>query len=87
MRINSGATKARCRPFMLMSARIKSDGLAMSALLPLYPRKPTFIVSGGMSTGDMDRCRERALCQPKKSRPKAAFRSQMWIDFGGMQSI
>src|SRR6266403_3838028 len=24
------------------------DGLAMSALLPLYPRKPTFIVRGGM---------------------------------------
>jgi hypothetical protein len=25
------------------------DALAMSALLPLYPRKPTFIVRGGMS--------------------------------------
>jgi len=29
--------------------RVKSDGLAMSALLPLYPRKPTFFVRGGMS--------------------------------------
>jgi hypothetical protein len=28
---------------------VKSDGLAMSALLPLYPRKPTFNVRGGMS--------------------------------------
>ena len=27
---------------------VKSDGLAMSALLPLYPRKPTFIARGGM---------------------------------------
>jgi len=28
---------------------VKRDGLAMSALLPLHPRKPTFIVRGGMS--------------------------------------
>jgi hypothetical protein len=26
-----------------------SDGLAMSALLPLYPRKQTFVVRAGMS--------------------------------------
>jgi hypothetical protein len=35
--------------------RVKSDGLAMSALLPLYPRKPTFIARGGMS----EKCHER----------------------------
>jgi hypothetical protein len=28
---------------------VKRDGLAMSALLPLYSREPTFIVRGGMS--------------------------------------
>ena len=36
-------------------SRVKSDGLAMSALLPLYPRKPTFIVRGGMS----QKCQQR----------------------------
>ncbi len=29
--------------------RVKSDGSAMSALLPLHPPKPTFIVRFGMS--------------------------------------
>src|SRR6185369_164034 len=35
--------------------RVKSDGLAMSALLPLYPRKPTFFVRGGMSQKGQNR--------------------------------
>jgi hypothetical protein len=37
-------TPRGARPF-----RVNRDGLAMSALLPLYPREPTFIARGGMS--------------------------------------
>ena len=43
---------ATCRPhwrIVRCPSRVKSDGLAMSTLLPLYPCKPTFIVSVGMS--------------------------------------
>src|ERR1035437_5352473 len=32
-----------------LPSRVNRDILAMSALLPLYPRKPTFIVRDGMS--------------------------------------
>jgi hypothetical protein len=49
---NAPMTRPYAMPFAVAVGHplpVKSDGLATSALLPLYPRKPTFIVRRSMS--------------------------------------
>src|SRR6266403_4523696 len=44
-----------CFALLQCRLRVKNDGSAMPALLPLYARKPTFIVRSGMS----EKCQTR----------------------------
>src|SRR5882724_12402789 len=76
---HAAAGRSRMTLFGIMACKIQSrlwvirDVFAMSALLPLYPLKPTFIARGGMSVWCQN---ETCRIKPNPCRPRRKFAAQ-----------